>query len=77
MASNDVIITEESIGNEVENSGRGLFEVPSRKLNISKVLGFDNAETYCHASRIPWLIITDSGLDEWIYWHFYYNYNQL
>jgi hypothetical protein len=25
---------------------------------------------YCHVSGIPWLIITGSGLDDWIYWHF-------
>jgi hypothetical protein len=24
-----------------------------------------------------WLIIMGSGLDDWIYWHLYYNYNQL
>jgi hypothetical protein len=24
-----------------------------------------------------WLIITGSGLDHWIYWHFDYNYSQL
>jgi hypothetical protein len=23
---------------------------------------------YCHVSGIPWLIITGSGLDDWIYW---------
>jgi hypothetical protein len=28
-------------------------------------------------SGVPWWIITGSGLDDWIYWHFYYNYNQL
>jgi hypothetical protein len=27
--------------------------------------------------RFEWLIITRSGLDVWIYWNFYYNYNQL
>jgi hypothetical protein len=25
---------------------------------------------------VTWLIIMGSGLDDWIYWHFYYNYNQ-
>jgi hypothetical protein len=29
---------------------------------------------YCHVSRVPWLIITGSGLDDWIYWHFSYNH---
>jgi hypothetical protein len=29
---------------------------------------------YCHVFWVPWLIITGSGLDDWIYWHFYYNY---
>jgi hypothetical protein len=29
---------------------------------------------YHHVSGIPWLIITDSGLDYWIYWRCYYNY---
>jgi hypothetical protein len=24
---------------------------------------------YCYVSGIPWLIITGSGLDDWIYWH--------
>jgi hypothetical protein len=31
-------------------------------------------------SEVPWLIITGSGLDNWIYWHFYCNFldcNQL
>jgi hypothetical protein len=32
---------------------------------------------YCHVSGLTWLITTGSGLDDWIYWHFYYNYNQL
>jgi hypothetical protein len=32
---------------------------------------------YCHVSGVPWLIITDSELDDLIYWHFYYNYSQL
>jgi hypothetical protein len=27
--------------------------------------------------RFTWLIIMGSGLGDWIYWHFYYNYNQL
>jgi hypothetical protein len=26
---------------------------------------------------LAWLIITGSGLDDWIYWHFDYSYNQL
>jgi hypothetical protein len=26
---------------------------------------------YCHVSADPWLIITDSGLDDWIYWHLF------
>jgi hypothetical protein len=30
---------------------------------------------YCHVSRVPWLIITGSGLGGWIYWHFYYSYS--
>jgi hypothetical protein len=29
-----------------------------------------NSDTSCHVSRVPWLIITGSGLDDWIYWHF-------
>jgi hypothetical protein len=32
---------------------------------------------YCHASGLAWLIIMGSGLDDRIYWHFFYNYNQL
>jgi hypothetical protein len=32
---------------------------------------------YCHVSGVSWRIITGSGLDDWIYWHFCYNYNQL
>jgi hypothetical protein len=24
-----------------------------------------------------WLLITGSGWDDWMYWHFYYNYNEL
>jgi hypothetical protein len=28
-------------------------------------------------SGVSWLIITGSGLDDWIYWHLYCNYNQL
>jgi hypothetical protein len=27
-------------------------------------------------SGVPWLKRTGSGLDDWIYWHFYYNYMQ-
>jgi hypothetical protein len=30
---------------------------------------------YCHVSGVPWLIITGSGLDDWIYWHLYSNYS--
>jgi hypothetical protein len=30
-----------------------------------------------HVSEIPRQIIAGSGLDDWIYWHFDYNYNQL
>jgi hypothetical protein len=25
---------------------------------------------YCHVFMAPWLIITGSGFDDWIYWHF-------
>jgi hypothetical protein len=25
--------------------------------------------TYCHEFMAPWLIISESGLDDWIYWH--------
>jgi hypothetical protein len=32
---------------------------------------------YCHVSGVPWLIIAGYGLDDWIYWHFYYNYTYL
>jgi hypothetical protein len=32
---------------------------------------------YCHVPGVLWRIITGSGLDDWIYWHFYYNYTQL
>jgi hypothetical protein len=32
---------------------------------------------YCHVSGVPWRIIMGSGLDNWIYWHSYYNYAQL
>jgi hypothetical protein len=32
---------------------------------------------YCHVSGVPWRIITDFWLDDWIYWHFYYNYSLL
>jgi hypothetical protein len=28
---------------------------------------------YCHVSGV----ITGPGLDDWIYWHLYYSYNQL
>jgi hypothetical protein len=37
-----------------------------------------NPWIYCHVSGVPWLIITGSGLDDWIYWHFFtitINYN--
>jgi hypothetical protein len=27
-----------------------------------------NNSIYCHVSGAPWLIITGSGLDDWIYW---------
>jgi hypothetical protein len=33
--------------------------------------------SYCHVFWVSWLIITGSGLDDWIYWHFYYNYSSL
>jgi hypothetical protein len=26
---------------------------------------------YCHVTGVPWRIITGSGLDDWIYWHFF------
>jgi hypothetical protein len=32
---------------------------------------------YNQVSVIPWLIITGIALNDWIYWHFYYNYSQL
>jgi hypothetical protein len=32
---------------------------------------------YCHVYGVPWRIITDSGLDDWIYWHCYYYHSQL
>jgi hypothetical protein len=32
---------------------------------------------YCHVSGVPCLIITGSGLDDWIYWCCYYKYTQL
>jgi hypothetical protein len=36
----------------------------------SVIWGFHFGEnSYCHVSGVPWLIITDSGLDDWIYWH--------
>jgi hypothetical protein len=28
---------------------------------------------YCHVPGVPWLIIMGSELDDWIYWHCYYN----
>jgi hypothetical protein len=38
-------------------------------------------EEYCHVSGVPWLIITGSALDDWIYWRLLcpvsLNYNQL
>jgi hypothetical protein len=30
---------------------------------------------YCYVSGVPWVIIMGSGMDDWIYWHFYYNNN--
>jgi hypothetical protein len=37
--------------------------------------------SYCYVSGVPWLIITVSGLDDWIYWSFLstisLNHNQL
>jgi hypothetical protein len=30
-----------------------------------------------HVSGVQWRIITGYGLDDWIYWHLYYNYNLL
>jgi hypothetical protein len=35
------------------------------------------SEIYCHVFWAPWLITTGSGLVDWIYWRFCYNYNQL
>jgi hypothetical protein len=32
---------------------------------------------YSHVSGVPWRIITGSGLDDWIYWHSYYNHSKL
>jgi hypothetical protein len=26
---------------------------------------------YCHVSEVAWRVIVDSGLDGWIYWHFF------
>jgi hypothetical protein len=28
----------------------------------------DQIDVNCHVSGVPWLIITGSGLDNWIYW---------
>jgi hypothetical protein len=38
------------------------------KLFITAVLRISNL-SYWHVSGVPWLIITGSGLDDWIYWH--------
>jgi hypothetical protein len=32
---------------------------------------WDRSWVYCHLSGVSWLIITGSGLDDWIYWHLY------
>jgi hypothetical protein len=37
----------------------------------------DDILRYCHVSGVLWQIITGSELDDWIYWHFCYNYKQL
>jgi hypothetical protein len=38
---------------------------------------FTYFKMYCHVWGVAWLTIMGSGLDDWIYWNFYYNYNQL
>jgi hypothetical protein len=37
---------------------------------------FVRCAKYCHVSRVPWLIIMSSGLDDWIYWYCYYNHSE-
>jgi hypothetical protein len=43
--------------------------------NVFNIVAFCVVRPYCHVSGVPWRIITDSGLDDCIYWHLYYNYN--
>jgi hypothetical protein len=37
---------------------------------------FKIASKYCHVCGVPWLIMTGSGLDNWIYWNFFYNLSE-
>jgi hypothetical protein len=53
---------------------RSLYKHRCENLKFYRVHYVSNP-LYCHVSEVPWVIITGSGLDGWIYWHFYYNYS--
>jgi hypothetical protein len=60
---------------------RKVYEVRSNStvssgINFRRLLYFISLYIAMYRG-VAWLIITGSGLDDWIYWHFYYNYNQL
>jgi hypothetical protein len=50
-----------------------IFPLVVRSFSIIECVfhGVRRQERYCHVSGAPWLIIRGSGLDDWIYWHFF------
>jgi hypothetical protein len=61
--------------------GQKVFQIaPSSNVDVDcyviiiKVLHVQSTVTY---EGFEWLIVTGSGFDDCIYWHFYYNYKQL
>jgi hypothetical protein len=39
--------------------------------DVTLVYWWEESRKYCHISGLSWRIIMGSGLDDWIYWHFF------
>jgi hypothetical protein len=56
---------------KTRNAGRILMRETNRRHKIwttrRRLEG--KIKMFCHAFMAPWLMITGSGLDDWIYWH--------
>jgi hypothetical protein len=68
-------------GNYIRTVGKPFKPTASKKkfktANAVEDSTTPKSNKYCHVSGVPRRILMGSGLDDWIYWHYYYNYNQL